>query len=218
MRREGRSILSIRHLSPIRIPSADSAGSVHLVAASLEFIQSSTFHCEDAMSSNTSAAIREEIRRELESVRAGFLSLLEEIPEELWDRTVGPPRWTHRQLMSHIESYLSFVLPKVVQSARRGKRRAFPIPPKAIGDFFNYHGGRMIARRLTRRSLLEKYERSHAATIALLDGIGSDEWEKRTIYPAGDLTIAEQFKAHRVHFDHHSAQIRARIGQIKQTV
>lgn len=149
-------------------------------------------------------ALREELRVELEGTRAEYLALLDRIPENRWEALVNS-KWSARTVMKHIETYLSFVLPRALSNARKGKN--MKTPKGAIADTLNSLTAKLISRRKTKDAVRADYEKSHARTLELLAGVRPEEFPLMTDCPGGRMSVEGIFRAHRSHFLHHAAQV-----------
>ncbi len=147
---------------------------------------------------------QEDILVELELTRIEFHALLERIPAEAWELAVTD-RWTVRVVMKHIETYLSFVLPRVIANGRRG--RDMKTPKGWIADAINAAVARVLARGRTPESVAREYEASHDATMKALIGMTEEDLDLVTSFPAGRMSLENAFRVHREHFLHHADQV-----------
>ena len=156
------------------------------------------------------------LKNKLEATHTAFHSLLDEIPDEAWERPSRNPAWNIREIAYHITIAVS-MLPNDIRLLRRGSllARLAKIPP-SLFNWFNERLTRRAARQQTKQSIAQRYDQAHANVLQLLDTIQEDEWQLSAKYPAlneympgGQHTIAMMFDYLNLHFQEHAADIRA---------
>jgi DinB superfamily len=155
---------------------------------------------------------REAIRTELEATRAAYHQLVTSLSPADWKSKSGNPAWRVGQLLWHL-AWGAGYFPKGVEECRKGKART---PPVWILNPLNMLITRIGSRGTTPQSVLEKYDKAHAAILACLDGVKNDEWHKG-VRPLGAFgaykTVESVFRSVTLHFREHEADILKGLGR-----
>jgi DinB superfamily len=146
----------------------------------------------------------EPVREELEKVRLRFIRLLDEIPEEDWDRHFPGEGWTVKQEMVHIVQVLN-ILPNGIRRASSGGRRSFlAIVPATLRSWINGHIIiPLMARGATHQSIAEAYGKAHQALLGILEELPEDAWSKGMPYPRKYRTVEQMAHRPAEHFEEH---------------
>jgi hypothetical protein len=162
--------------------------------------------------SSKEAAIKEQLRIEIESTCQDFHQLLEEVPDELLDKPSLNPDWTIREMLYHMS-----LAPRNLPSDVRMIRHLKWVPKLPSGPFnrLNSYLTRRGARALDKAALALKYDEAHERTMLALESIKDDEWAFGVDYPdwdpmlSGFVTLERLFHYIRLHFDAHAEEIKA---------
>ena len=148
------------------------------------------------------------IRPELEEVRQGFLRLLELIPDNALDRKFPGEGWTIKQELVHIVQALE-ILPKGIKRAVIGKgRSALSFIPTGVRGWIN--GFILIplaARRATRISIAETYQKAFNMLLDTLKELPEEAWHKGAAYPRQYRTVEQMAHRPSEHFEEHAAHL-----------
>ena len=164
--------------------------------------------------SSPSASLQESVRAELEESRRDFLALLASLSETDLQQKSVTCAWTVKELLVHIVFWLRQT-PGVVRVVRtgRGIRRI----PTSLFDWLNLWLTRLAAWRQTRQSITTHYERAYQATLRLVEGIQTEEWNKGAAFGGpfhGEYrTIETILRSHRAHLQEHAAEIRQSLSR-----
>lgn len=164
---------------------------------------------------------RERLRQEIESTRAEFHRLLDSLPEEALSLPSDNPAWNIRQVLYHIAIIPRYMIVEVVMIRKQvWVYQLLPrLIPKRLFDWLNAHLTRWGARRVSRQSLANLYDRSYRASLQALDTVPEDDFGKSLNYPlwdpllTGDVTVEYLFSYIKRHFDSHAAQIQKAIQE-----
>jgi hypothetical protein len=89
--------------------------------------------------------------------------------------------------------------------------------PTSLFDWLNLWLTRLVAWRQTRQSILARYERAYQATLRLIEGIRTEEWNKGASFGGpfhGEYRTTETIiRSHRAHFQQHAAEIRQSLSR-----
>ncbi len=151
---------------------------------------------------------REALRAELEATRAAYHDLLKSLSAEDWKKKTGNAAWTVRQLMWHV-AWGAGYLPRAVDNCRTGRRGRLP----PLFNQLNILMTRLGSARATPESLARKFDESHEAVVAALNGVRDDEWQKGTQNYLGYTTVEDCFRNVIAHFREHAADIRKGLGR-----
>jgi hypothetical protein len=69
------------------------------------------------------------------------------------------------------------------------------------------------ARRATPASTREKYEEAHQATLAALEEVGPDEWDRGAKVFGEYRTVESAFRNMRAHVEEHTGDVRRALGR-----
>lgn len=167
-------------------------------------------------------AIREEIRRELETARTKFHSLLESLSEQDFRRQSLNPGWTNGEILAHMT--FGFIIVNVLLPMARvwGK---FPNSSSKwfawllnafTGPFnwFNMLGARGQGKVFTRKRIGKIYDRVYVSLLKNINSIKDEEWEHGMYYPTKwdsnfdeFMTLEKLFQYPITHFNFHLKQI-----------
>ncbi|MSP79303.1 MAG: DinB family protein [Dehalococcoidia bacterium] len=122
------------------------------------------------------------VRAELEETRTAFHALAAQVSDADWKRKSSIPEWTVGQMLFHVTSYLTMIIPWGVDGVRKGKKISGMQPWIAhsfAGNWANSLGMRWFARKERPATILHTYDAAHVnvqASIAaipaqVLDGI-----------------------------------------------
>lgn len=163
--------------------------------------------------------IKDQLRAELEETRQAYHQLLAEVTEEDWDLPTPNPAWTLGEMLYHITAATQNI-PLDVALIRRAPW--LPNPPIGFLNTLNGPLTRWGATQYLRAALAEKFDRDHAALLALLDTVQDDEWTHGREYLAYDppllegfVTIETLFHYQKFHFDEHAKDIRATLDLLR---
>jgi hypothetical protein len=164
--------------------------------------------------SSPSASLQEIIRAELQETRNDFLALLASLSETDLQQKSVMSAWTVKELLVHIVFWLRQT-PGVVRVVRTG--RGIRTIPTSLFNWLNLWLTRLAAWRQTRQSILARYERAYQATLRLVEGIGTEEWNKGASFGGpfhGEYrTIEIIIRSHRSHLQQHAAEIRQSLSR-----
>lgn len=165
-------------------------------------------------------SLKDQLRAELEETRQAYHALLAEVTEENWDLPSANPAWTLGEMLYHI-TIATQNIPLDVALIRR-----VPWLPNPPLDFLNALNGpltRRGARHYPRAALAEKFDRDHAALLALLETVQEDEWTKGRTYQSYDpplldgfVTLETLFHYQKFHFDEHAKDIRYTLDILRE--
>jgi len=167
-------------------------------------------------------ATKEEIRRELETARAKFHSLLADLSEQDFQRQSLNPGWTNGEILAHMT--FGFIIIKVLLPMARlwGKL------PKSSSKWFawllnaftgpfnwiNALGARGQGRFFTRKRIGKIYDQTYFSLLKKINSIKDDEWERGMYYPTKwdsnfdeFMTLEKLFHYPVIHFNFHLEQI-----------
>ncbi len=156
-----------------------------------------------------SQAKRDAIRVELVATLDAYHELLNSLSDEDWKKRSGNPAWTVGQLMWHIAWAGGFV-PRGVADCKRGK--GFN-PPQFIANPVNTLITRWGARSATPQSVAEKYDAAHTATLAALDEVKEDEWDRGAKVFGEFETVESVLRSPASHFKEHEADVLKGLGR-----
>jgi hypothetical protein len=146
---------------------------------------------------------------DLEKTQRSFLSLLEEIPFDDWDRQPENTIWTLKHEMVHIVQVLE-VIPKGIWRARAGKKGSLlGLVPAGLRGWVN---GRILiprrARLETRDSIRLAYQDAHCALLSLVAELTQADLKKGMPYPRKFRTVEQMAYRPVEHFREHENHIR----------
>jgi len=167
-------------------------------------------------------ATKEEIRRELETARAKFHSLLADLSEQDFQRQSLNAGWTNGEILAHMT--FGFIIINVLLPMARlwGKL------PKSSSKWFawllnaftgpfnwiNALGARGQGRFFTRKRIGKIYNKTYFSLLKKINSIKEDEWEHGMYYPTNwdsnfdeFMTLEKLFHYPVIHFNFHLEQI-----------
>lgn len=155
----------------------------------------------------------EAVREKLEDTRSQFLHLLDTIPEKDWERRHPGEGWSIQQEMVHIVQVVS-ILPNGIRRASQGGRKSIlAIVPPGLRSWFNGHILiPLLARRATRRSVGEAYNKAHKALLDILAGLPEEAWSKGIPYPRKYRSVEQLALRPAAHFEEHREHLRNLVG------
>lgn|SRR5215208_6942982 len=148
---------------------------------------------------------RDAIRAELEQTRRSYHELLGSLTREEWRRKSRNPAWTVGQLMWHLASGIKFSADGVERS-RNGK--GFN-PPGLLVNPINVLSTRIGARKATKASVTAQYDAGHAKLLVAMEAVLDADWQKGAKFFGRYMTVEDQLRAVKQHFDEHAADIQA---------
>jgi hypothetical protein len=162
---------------------------------------------------NAHSARFELARENLERVRVKFLSVLDRIPEDDWDRRIPGEGWTIKQEMVHIVQVLN-VLPRGIKRASQGGRRSIlAFVPTGLRSWVNgYIIVPFMAGNATRRSIREAYNKAHDILLGILEALPEEAWSRGMPYPKKYRTVAQMALRPVEHFEEHLEHLRNVLG------
>ncbi|NUM44050.1 MAG: nitroreductase family deazaflavin-dependent oxidoreductase [Anaerolineales bacterium] len=163
--------------------------------------------------------LKDQLRAELEETRQAYHALLAEVTENDWDLPSANPAWTLGEMLYHI-TVATQNIPLDVALVRRTPW--LPNPPIGLLHMLNGPLTRYGANQHPRAALAEKFDRDHAALLALLETVREDEWAKGRTYHAYDpphlkgfVTVATLFHYQKYHFEQHAKDIHATLNLLR---
>src|SRR3954454_10709245 len=152
------------------------------------------------------------IRADMETTRVAYHHLLDSLSAADLEQPCVVSKWTVKEVMCHIVVNMEQAIPMMVKQARKGK----PMPGwlnSRFGHWMNYQLAARSARKATHTTLAQRYDAAQTRLLALLDGVGDDEWTRPTGYPDGrPLTMETVFHVPADHFALHAAWIRQTLA------
>jgi hypothetical protein len=167
-------------------------------------------------------AIKAGIRRELETTRARFHSLLDSLPEEDFQKQSLNPGWTNGEILAHMTfgfMIVNILLPMARLWGRfpKGSSKWFARLLNAFtGPFnwFNALGARGQGTVFTYQRIRTIYDRVYFSLLRKINSIKDDEWETGMYYPTRwdsnfdeFMTLKKLFYYPVTHFNFHLTQI-----------
>lgn len=162
---------------------------------------------------HTQSARFESVREKLERVRSKFLTLLDKISENDWNRRFPGEGWTIKQEMVHIVQVLN-VLPYGIKCVSTGGRRTIlAIVPTGLRSWFNGHIAiPFMARNATRQTTNEAYNKAHVVLLEILKALPEDAWSKGMPYPKKYRTVEQMALRPVEHFEEHMEHLQNVLG------
>lgn len=172
---------------------------------------------------NTShPVIKEEIRRQLETTRAKFHSLLESLSEGDFKKQSLNPGWTNGEILAHM-TFGFIVINVLLPMARlwgrlpKGSSKWFAWLLNAFTGVFNWLnmlGARGQGKVFTYQRIGKIYDRAYFSLLKKINSIKEDEWERGMYYPtkwdsnfSEFMTLEKLFRYPIIHFNFHLEQI-----------
>lgn len=150
-------------------------------------------------------ADRAAIRKELETTRIKFKTLLQSCDESRWHRKSPTSDWTTGEIMVHITWALE-QLPQEIASAKRGKGM-FNMP-SWLADPLSYWFTRWMARKATPKSVVHRYDAAMDAVLRTLDNVEDGDWGLGApFYGHGFYTITALFHTPAEHLAEHAVAL-----------
>ena len=158
---------------------------------------------------------REALREEIMETRQRFHQLLVRVPDEAFDLPSTTPEWTIGEVLYHMSLAPRFLTTDVKMIIRQSwfYRLGIRLVPKWLFDGLMVRLTRFGARHLSRQFLAKEYDKAHALTLAALDTVADEDFEKSMEYPdwdpllSGQVTLERLFHYVTVHFNWHAAQV-----------
>src|SRR5215210_606399 len=166
--------------------------------------------------------IRVEIRKELETTRTRFHTLLESLSEQDFKKQSLNPGWTNGEILAHMTFgfiIISVLLPMARLWGRmpKGSSKWFARLLNAFTGLFNWFnllGARGQGKVFTYQQVGKIYDRVYFSLLKKLDSIKDDEWERGMYYPTRwasnfdeFMTLERLFHYPVIHFNFHLKQI-----------
>lgn len=167
-------------------------------------------------------AIKEEIRRELETARARFHTLLDSLSEQDFQKQSLNPGWTNGEILAHMT--FGFIIINVLLPMARlwgrlpkGSSKWFARSLNAFTGLFNWFnalGARGQGKVFTYQRVGKIYDRVYFSLLKKIDPIKDDEWEHGMYFPTKwdsnfdeFMTLEKLFHYPVIHFNFHLTQI-----------
>ncbi|MBN2392864.1 MAG: DinB family protein [Anaerolineae bacterium] len=158
---------------------------------------------------------REELRQEIMETRRRFHQLLERVPDEAFRLPSTTPEWMIGEVLYHMSLAPRFLTAdiKFIVGQRWLYRLVIRLIPKWLFDGLMIRLTRYGARHLSRQFLAKAYDKAHALTLAALDAVADEDFEKSMHYPdwdpllSGQVTLERLFHYVSAHFNWHAAQV-----------
>lgn len=167
-------------------------------------------------------AIKEEIRRELETAHSKFHILLDSLSEQDFQRQSLNPGWTNGEILAHMT--FGFIIVNVLLRMARlwgglpkGASKWFAWLLNAFtGPFnwFNALGARGQGKVFTAQRIGKIYDRVYFSLLKKINSIKENEWERGMYYPTKwdsnfdeFMTLEKLFYYPVTHFNFHLTQI-----------
>jgi hypothetical protein len=149
----------------------------------------------------------EEAREALEKAREEFRALVLGLSSEEWQRQSHNAGWTNGQLCWHIALAAGGGNLRVSR-LRQNKGMNPPGPLMAVLNFVSLWLVRIRARYATPESVLAFFDERFAATQAVIDTVGDDEWDNGADFLGEPMTVAGSFRFLGDHVAEHAAEMR----------
>ena len=166
--------------------------------------------------------IRVEIRKELETTRTRFHTLLESLSEQDFKKQSLNLGWTNGEILAHM-TFGFMIVSVLIPMARlwgrlpKGSSKWFARLLNAFTGLFNWFnllGARGQGKVFTSQRVGKIYDRVYFSLLKKLDSIKDDEWERGMYYPTrwdSDfdefMTLERLFHYPVIHFNFHLDQI-----------
>jgi len=138
-------------------------------------------------------------------MRNEYHQLVDSIQPIDFKRPTIDTRWSVGEILIHMIQTLE-VMPQGIDSVRKGKD--FMNLPIALVGFSNLILVKIMARNVTPKALLARYDRAFNAAIQKWDGVSDDEWSKGAgLFGEGYKTLHDYYMHALKHFKEHAAQI-----------
>ncbi|MGE5462400.1 MAG: DinB family protein [Syntrophothermus sp.] len=164
--------------------------------------------------------LKDDLINELEYTRKEFIQLVASVPEQLYGHPSANPAWTIGEVLYHITLGPPAIRTEIWM-IRHANRLFAALMNDWTAGIFNW-GNALFARhpkRITRKKLVEAYERGHAGLLKSLRRMPEQDLSKSILYPkafvpelAGVVTAERLFRYIKLHFQVHAEQIRASLG------
>ena len=155
----------------------------------------------------------EAVREKLEDTRSQFLHLLDTIPEKDWERRHPGEGWTIKQEMVHIVQVVSILSNGIIRASQGSRRSLLAIVPPGLRSWFNgYIIIPLLARRATRQSIGEAYNKAHKTLLDILAGLPEEAWSKGIPYPRKYRSVEQLALRPAEHFEEHLEHLRNMPG------
>ena len=151
----------------------------------------------------------ENINKELVDVKNEFVSLVNELSINNWERKITGEVWSIKEELVHVVQALQ-VLPKGINRAIIGGGRSpLSFVPSRFRGWVN---GYIIIPRMAKNhrseTLIREYENAHIQLLLTLEKVTEEDWQKGAKYPQKNRTVEEMFHRPMEHFEEHIINIR----------
>jgi hypothetical protein len=166
--------------------------------------------------------VKEEIRRELETARGKFHTLLDSLSEQDFQKQSLNPGWTNGEILAHM-TFGFIVINVLLPMARlwgrfpKGSSKWFAWLLNALTGLFNWFnalGARMQGKVFTYQRIGGIYDSVYFSLLNKVNSIKDDEWERGMYYPTKwdsnfdeFMTLEKLFQYPVTHFNFHLTQI-----------
>lgn len=150
---------------------------------------------------------REKLRQRLADSRRDLLAAVEEIGSAGATRPTANPGWTVCDVLAHLAG-AELGHQRVIRALLAGQ------PGEIDGfDLDAFNAADVAARRgASLAELLAELDRNRAATLALLDTVSADDWDRAGYHPGGfDTSIEGTFRIIAIHEKRHVKEMRAAL-------
>ncbi|MFZ2487658.1 MAG: DinB family protein [Anaerolineae bacterium] len=151
---------------------------------------------------------KEKLRQRMQDTRAELLALIETLTAERAAAPSGNPGWTVQDVVAHLAG--------AEGGHRQVIRGLLAEPPRHFPRDFDldaFNAAEVGARRgQTLNALQAELDSQRAETLALLDSITDDQWERAGYHPGGfDTTVEGVFRVIAIHEKRHVKELRAAL-------
>lgn len=152
--------------------------------------------------------ILKSIQHKLEETQSNFIRLVDEIPDEDWDRSFDGEIWTIKQEMVHIVQAIQILPAGIMRAILGGRRTLLSFVPPGIRGWIN---GRLLipykARQETRTSIIESYKAAHRKFLQVVGDLKQEDLNKGIPFPRKYRTVEQLAYRPVEHFEEHEAHI-----------
>ena len=145
---------------------------------------------------------KDSLRKDLEASQKAFQDMMNALSDQDLEGPSANANWPVKALLNHLAMAIELIPPEV-EAARKGK--SFQAMPAGFFDWMNKITSPMLAKKLTRQAILDKYEVGYQAALRSLDSIQENEWRKRLKFHKFEGDIEFLFRRvadhHREHLD-----------------
>lgn len=151
---------------------------------------------------------KEKLRQRMQDVRAELLALVDTLTAERAAAASGNPGWTVQDVVAHLAG--------AEGGHRQVIRGLLAEPPRGFPHDFDldaFNAVEVDARRgRSLDTLRAELHSQRAETLALLDSITDDQWERAGYHPGGfDTTVEGVFRVIAIHEKRHLKELRAAL-------